>query len=140
MMKTLKRFATDGSGSLMEMAIIMPMMLLLSLGMLNLVLYGVAGIHANNAANYAARRGSVAQVNPEGVAAAAAAQKLSVVNLGTYNVSVSSAGPRGSLVRVDITYSVPSYVGQLAVMVGAPNGSLQTLQNTTTVYFRKEGW
>ncbi len=137
---TWRRFAGDGSGSLMEMAIITPMMLLLSLGMLNLVLYGVAGIHANNAANYAARVGSVAQTDPEGAAASAAAAKLSVVGLGTYNVSVSSAGPRGSLVRVAIEYSVPSYIGQLAVMVGAPNGSLQTLQNTTTVYFRKEGW
>ncbi|RMD60457.1 hypothetical protein D6833_09600 [Candidatus Parcubacteria bacterium] len=137
---TCKRFYGDTRGSLMEMAIITPMMLLLSIGMLNLVLYGIAGIHANNAANYAARVGAVAQSNPEAVAANAAAAKLSVVGLGTYNVSVSSAGPRGSLVRVAITYSVPSYVGQLAEMVGASSASLQALENTTTVYFRKEGW
>ncbi len=137
-MNALKRFAADEDGSLMEMAVITPMMLLLTLGMLNLALFGVAGIHANNAANYAARMGSVAQNNPEGVAAAAAASKLAVVGLGTYNVSVSSAGPRGSLVRVDVTYRVPSYIGQLMTLVGAP--ALSTLENTTSVYFRKEGW
>ncbi len=137
-MNALKRFAADEDGSLMEMAIVTPMMLLLTLGMLNLVLFGVAGIHANNAANYAARMGSVAQTNPEGVAASAAARKLAVVGLGTYNVAVSSAGPRGSLVRVEVTYSVPSYIGQLMTLVGAP--AIQTMQNTTSVYFRKEGW
>ncbi len=126
-----------GSG-MAEAAVTLPVLLLVVLGLFNLALYGFAGIHAANAANYGARMGSTSQTNPAGDAVGAAWSTLNAAPVGTYTVSASSAGPRGSLVAVTVTYRVPNYFQGLATLFGG--GVPAEFQGSAVSYFRKEGW
>ncbi len=126
-----------GSG-IAEAAITLPVLLLVMLALFNMAIYGFAGIHAANAANFGARAGSVAQSDPVGEASAATWASLDAAPVGTYAVSVTSAGPRGSLLAVQVAYRVPNYFQGLAALFG---GNLPAeFQGTAVSYFRKEGW
>lgn len=121
-----------------EAAFAIPVLLLVSLALINLALVGFAAITAGNAANYGARMGSVAQSNAAGVALASAVSKLDGVMVGEYSVSVQGDGQPGGLIAVVVTYRVPNYFGGLAALFGV---SLpETWSGVSQAYFRQEGW
>ena len=139
-MKSLwQRLFHDQRGDFAQFAFVVPILVLTSLGLINLALFGMAGVNANNAANYGARMGSVAQNNPISYAANAASSKVNATTVGDYSVSVSTVGSgRGSLIRVAVTYSVTNYFSGLTNIFGWDSPG--QFQKTTVAYFRHEGW
>jgi Flp pilus assembly protein TadG len=138
MRKPLRDLPHDRSGELDEAALVLPVLLLVSLALINMAMLGFASINAGNAANYGARMGSVAQVNPAGFAATRANQMLAAAPVGTYAVSVSGSGLPGDVMTVQVRYSVPNYFAGLAGFFGV--GMPGEFTNTATSYFRQEGW
>ena len=134
----MRKLLHDLRGELDEAALVLPVLVLVSLGVVNLAIFGFAAVNAGNAANYGARMGSVAQTNPTGVAAASASQMLAAVPVGTYAVSVTGSGQPGDLMVVQVSYSVPNYFGGLAGFFGV--GTPGNFTSTASSYFRQEGW
>jgi Flp pilus assembly protein TadG len=133
------KFIHDKRGDFAQFAVVAPILMLVSLGLVNLALFGVAGVNANNAANYGARVGSVAQENAVGYALKAANSKLHATTFGDYAVSASQVNSgRGSLIRLSVTYSVDNYLQGLAAIFGVQMPG--RFQKTVTAYFRHEGW
>jgi hypothetical protein len=128
----------DRRAELDEAALVLPVLLLISLGLVNLAILGFTAVNAGNAANYGARMGSVAQTNPSGIAAASAYQMLSAAPVGTYAVSVSGSGLPGDLLIVRVSYTVPNYFAGLAGFFGVDIA--QEFSNAAMAYFRQEGW
>ncbi|MEA2008492.1 MAG: TadE/TadG family type IV pilus assembly protein [Chloroflexota bacterium] len=123
--------------SLVEAAVGIPILLLTLLGIINLAMFGLAGMNASNAANYGARQASVAQSNVQAIALGNTQAKLSEVSVGTYTVTVSGGGERGDLIRIMVDYQVTNFFGGLAGFFG---GSSDELRGQTVSYFRQEGW
>ncbi len=124
---------------MVEFAFVAPVLLLITLALVNLAMVGMAGVSANDAANYGARVGSVAQSNAAGYARNAALAKLNAAGVGTYAVQVQAIGSsRGGLMRVAVTYRVPNYFRGLAAMFGANMPA--EFEKTAVSYFRREGW
>ncbi len=121
-----------------EAAFVLPVLLLVSLALINLALFGFAAMSAANAANYGARMGSVAQADPVGVAQASANGRLADVSVGSYAVSVSGSGQPGSLMTVSVTYQVPNYFNMLTQFFGVQSPT--SFIGESQAYFRKEGW
>ncbi|WP_322508114.1 hypothetical protein [Anaerolinea sp.] len=121
-----------------EAAFALPVLLLVSLALVNLALLGFAAVNAGNAAEYGARIGSVALSNPAGEAYTAAQAKVNAVRVGSYSVSVTGGGSHGSRIEVAVTYRVPNYFGGLASLFGVNTAS--QFQGTARAYFRQEGW
>lgn len=134
----MRRLLHDRLAELDEAALVLPVLLLISVGLVNLGILGFAAVNAGNAANYGARMGSVAQSNPSGVAAASAYQMLSAVPVGSYNVSVSGSGLPGDVMIVQVSYSVPNYFNGLAGFFGV--NTPQEFTSSASSYFRQEGW
>lgn len=137
-MSFLPRFFSDRRGNMAETALTLPVLLMVSLGLINLALFGIAGANANNAANYGARIGSVAQKNQVSQATNATWEKLTAATIGDYAVNVTATGTPGGLVAVRVTYSVPNYFAGLTGFFGIQTAG--TFQNTALSYFRQEGW
>jgi Flp pilus assembly protein TadG len=139
MVSLSQRLFRDQRGDFAQFAFVVPILVLTSLGLINLALFGMAGVNANNAANYGARMGSVAQESPLNYAVNAANSKLDATTFGDYKVSVSAVGSgRGSLIRLSVTYSVDNYFSGLTGIFGME--SRPQFQKTTVAYFRNEGW
>jgi hypothetical protein len=134
----MRAFLNDRSGELEEAALTLPVLLLVSLALINLAILGFAAVNAGNAANYGARFGSVAQSNPAGVAAASANQMLASAPVGEYTVSVSGSGQPGDTMAVRVSYEVPNYFGGLTRLFGVSTPG--SFGGTATSYFRQEGW
>ena len=139
-MQLWRRFLADRRGKLIEDALTLPVLLLVTFGLLNVFQFGLAGVVAANAANYGARMGAVAQANSAQVAAQAAWQKLQASRLpqGRFTVSVEASDERGSVVVVRVTYRVPNYAYRLATLFGAHLPAHLTGQAEGR--FRHEGW
>jgi hypothetical protein len=121
-----------------EFAIGGPIMVFLILGLMNMTMLGFASVNANNAANYAARVGSVHQQNPGQAAYAAAMESVRHAEIGDYQVGVSGGGFPGAQINVVVTWTVPNFLGTLASFLG---GSLDDdFSGTATSVFRQEGW
>jgi hypothetical protein len=134
----MHKLLRDRRGELDEAALVLPVLLLISLALVNMAMLGFAAVNAGNAANYGARMGSVAQSNPAGVAIASANQMLAAAPVGTYAVSVSGSGLPGDMMTVQVRYTVPNYFGRLAGFFGV--GIPANFTHTATAYFRQEGW
>ncbi|NCP87799.1 MAG: hypothetical protein CO094_08365 [Anaerolineae bacterium CG_4_9_14_3_um_filter_57_17] len=121
-----------------EASFVLPVLLLVSIALVNLAMLGFAAMNANNAANYGARMGSVAATNAPGLALAAAKTKAETAKVGSYAYSVSGSDTPGSLMTISVAYTVPNYFGGLISMFGVsmPN----TFQGVAQAWFRKEGW
>ena len=124
-------------GELEEAAFAYPLLLLISIGLFNMALFGYAGLLASNAANYGARMGSVAQSNPAAVARQAALQRISIAPVGRYQVRVIAPTQRGAQVHVIVDFTVPNYFKGLARWFGVPMSDFHGQARAT---FRKEGW
>ena len=123
-------------GDMVEGALTLPLMALVTLALVNLALAGYASVTASNAASYAARAASVAQSDPAGVAAAVAARALQA-GIGTYHVTVAVDATPGGRVAVRVRWEVPNFFGSLMPLFGQPAGQLRGEAVST---FRKEGW
>ena len=137
-MKTMRKLIGDRCAELDEAAMVLPVLLLISLALVNLALLGFAAVNAGNAANFGARMGSVAQSDSSGVAVSSAYQMLTAVPVGTYTVSVTGSGLPGDMMIVQVSYTVPNYFGGLAGFFGVSTPADFT--NIATSYFRQEGW
>lgn len=121
-----------------EAALALPVVLLVSIGLVNLAIFGSVALNAANAANYGARMGSMAQVNPLGHAVSAANQKLSALPAGTYSVSAGGNTVAGGIMWVQINYQAPNYFRGLASLFGV--NAPANLSGSVRQYFRREGW
>ncbi len=121
-----------------EAAITLPVVLLAAFAMINLALAGFASVNAANAANYGARAGSVAQVNPASAAYSAAQRTISNARIGEYRVSASGGGAPGVQITVSVTWSIPNYFSGLAAFFGV--GGEEEFSGTVRSSFRQEGW
>ncbi len=138
MMRSLRAFWDDRRAELDEAALALPVILLVSLGLINLTLFGSAAVNAANAANFGARMGSVAQTNPLGYAVSAAQQKLAALPVGEYAITSGGSSVAGGVLWVSVQYRVPNYFAGLAGLFGVSTPS--QLSGSVTQYFRREGW
>ena len=122
-----------------ESAIAMPVMVLLTIALMNLTLAAFASVNANNAANYGARVGSVYQQGPANAAYAAAMQSVGYAKIGNYSVSVTGGGFPGSQIDVQTNWSVPNMMSGLLQFVGGSSLS-GDIKGSATSAFRQEGW
>ena len=138
-MTTKKHLSRSQQGqSLVEAAIALPILLLVSLGLITLGLVAFAAVNASNAANFGARMGSTAQANEAGVAAGNAWNKINAAPVGTYTVSVSGGGTPGSMIYVQVGYEVPNYFSGLVAFFGG--SASDTISGNAVSMFRQEGW
>lgn len=133
-----RKFIRDRRGELDEAVFVIPVLLLVTFGLINFGILGYASVSASNAANYGARMGSVAQTNPNGVALSSANKMLSGTAVGSYAVSVSGGGAPGSMIQVNVKYQVPNYFAGLTRLFGV--GTPGTFGGTAMADFRQEGW
>jgi Flp pilus assembly pilin Flp len=126
----------DGSNTI-ELAILLPLVLVLLVGMLQLGIYMYGMSMVENAARNAGRAGSVAQACPvcEAQSAAYASLNGSAV-ISNFTVTVlAPGGVVGSTVKIRVTAHIPMLV---------PGGAALGLGPLTTVTaeatFRQEGW
>jgi len=138
MKSLLHRFLRDRRAELDEAAFVLPVLILVSVAIINLAMLGTAALSAGNAANYGARMGSVAVENQAAVAASAASQAIDAARVGEYAVNVTGGGQPGTIITVSINFSVPNYFGGLARLFGA--SVPDTFTGLTQSYFRQEGW
>lgn len=121
-----------------QTAIAMPVLVFASLALMNLTMAGFASVNANNAANYAARVGSVHQQESGSAAYQAAMQSIHYAKIGDYSVNVTGGGFPGAQINVAVTWTVPNFLGSLAAFLG---GDLsRDFSGTTVSIFRQEGW
>jgi len=125
--------------SFAESAIVLPVILLVTIALMNLTMAGFASVNANNAANYGARVGSVHQQGPAAAAYAAAQQSISYASVGDYTVSVSGGGFPGSQINVQVGWSVPNIMGGLLDYLGGSDLGAD-IRGDATAVFRQEGW
>ena len=121
-----------------EAAITLPVVVLITLAMVNLSLAWFVAISASNAANYGARIGSVVQSDPIGYSVAAAQTRLAVISIGSYSVTASGGGFRGAQIEVSVDWTVPNYMGSLLSFFGGSDPV--NFHGTALSTFRQEGW
>ena len=128
----------DREGDMVEGALTLPLLTLITLAFCNLALAGYVSILANNAAAYGARVGSVAQRNA-GDLAADAAREAVIERYGRYVTAVEvTAGDPGDLVVVRVRWQVPNFfAGALRLLGGPLTGPIAGVAQSA---FVKEGW
>ena len=137
MHKHFTAWLNDPQGDMVESALTMPLLILVTLAFVNLALAGFASVTANNAVNYATRLGSVDQRAP-GATAYAAAEEALAGGIGDYTIQVTQAdGFAGGRVSVTVRWSVPNFFAGLMPLFGAQAGALE---GEAVSVFRKEGW
>ena len=128
---------SSSKGDMVEAAVTMPLLLLVTFALINFALVGHARNSAQNAANHGARVGAVT-ASGAGSAARQEAERLMANCFCTYSVTVSAANTPGGTVTVDVAWTVPSYMdGFLQVMGGSAPGDFS---GTVSASHRKEGW
>ena len=125
--------------SMAEAAITLPVIVLITFAMVNIAMAWYAAVAASNAANYGARIGSVAQSNPQGYAVAAAQARLAATSIGTYSITATGSGARGSQIVVSIDWTVPNYITGMMTLLGG-GGNQSSFAGTVVSVFRQEGW
>ena len=123
----------------LESAIILPIMVLVSLGGVNMTMAGYAAVAATNAANYGARVGSVSQQNPAGRAIAAAEAHATQTGAGEYTVSAYGGGRRGSQIVVEVHWVFPNWFRGIMAFVGGGSSPAEFSGDARST-FRQEGW
>lgn len=135
------RFIKDTSGmELLEAAITTPIAVLVMVAIVNLgmVVYAQQAVQA--AARQGARVGSVAQQCPACYAASAARSAIAgagIVESPAVSV-LSPGGKAGSLLKVQVSGTVPNFLGALTGLFPGLPGQTFTVKADAT--FRQEGW
>ena len=134
---TLER---ERGAALIELALTLPVVLLLTLMLIQFGVLAYAGSLAEQAARQGARVGSVAQVNPAGFAVAEA-QRVAYTGFSIghpHVVALAPGGVVGSELTIRVTYQVPNFVGRLAGLFTSLPTDAFAVSGTAT--FRREGW
>ncbi len=121
-----------------QTAIVLPVVMLATMGLFDMTMAGFASVNANNAANYGARVGSVTQRGAGSAAYAAALTSISHAAVGDYTVSVSGGGFPGAQINVDVTWEVPNHMATITTIWGGTGNT--DLGGTSAATFRQEGW
>lgn len=134
--RALWRYLASRRGSMVENALTLPLMLLVTLALVNLALAAFASNSATNAAHHAARVAAVAQTDAQG-RGLRAAQAVLAQAPGSYQTTVEADFYSGGQVRVRVRWQVPNVFGGLMPFFGQPN---RPLQGEAWAQQRKEGW
>lgn len=124
-------------GDMVESALTIPVLLLVTLAFVNLALAGYASATAQNAANYGARMGAMAFSNAHGRAMSAAIDALSDAMIGAYSISVAATDTPGGQVTVAVNWQVPNFFAGLMPIFGQ---SPSDIHGRAEAAYRKEGW
>jgi Flp pilus assembly protein TadG len=140
--KRLLRILLSRTGAeFVETAIALPIILLITLGMVYGGLAAFASVNANNAANYGARIGSVNQRGQAAAAYNAAMQSVGNAKVGNYSVVVTGGGFPGAQISVQVDWNVPSLLDPLVALVGGGSiGDGGLIKGSAKSVFRQEGW
>ena len=122
---------------MVEAAVTMPLLLLVTFALVNFALVGYARNSAQNAANHGARVGAVT-ASGAGAAAKQAAEQLLTNCLCTSTVTVSASSAPGGTVSVDVAWSVPNYMDGFIRLFGST--ARGEFSGTVSASHRKEGW
>lgn len=121
-----------------EAAATIPVMLLITAVIVQFGFAVYSQQAVQNAANYGARMGSVAQGCRSCVAQSAAASAAARSGLISPSVSIlAPGGTVGSTLKVQVTARVPNLIGPLAAFFGGSGGEMTVTSDAT---FRAEGW
>ncbi len=121
-----------------EAAATIPVMLLITAVIVQFGFAVYAQQAVQNAANYGARMGSVAQGCRSCVAQGAAESAAAQAGLISPSVSILAPGGQvGSVLKVRVTARVPNLIGPLAAFFG---GSSSEMTVDADASFRAEGW
>jgi hypothetical protein len=135
----LKRFLFSKRGdAFAQTAIVLPVVMLATMGLLDMTMAGFAGVNANNAANYGARIGSVTQRGAGGAAYSGALASIAHAEVGDYTVGVSGGGHPGALITVQVDWEVPNHFASITTLWGGAGDV--PLAGTSQASFRQEGW
>lgn len=130
-------FLTDRRGDMVEGALTFPLLVLVTLALVNLALAGFASVMAANAAHVATRLAAVDQRQPA-AAAYAAAQDALQGTVGSYTVRVERADSyAGGRVAVRVHWQVPNFFAGLMPLFGT---RAAPIQGEAYSVLRKEGW
>ncbi|MCD4751955.1 MAG: pilus assembly protein [Anaerolineaceae bacterium] len=132
MKKTGKHPSQKGQ-AFTEFAIVIPIMVLMFLAIITFSAGFIAYANAANAANYGARRGSVAQENAIGMAMAAAQSKANQLGGGSFSAIAYGGGGRGSQIIVEVHWETQNLLNTIGIGPAMISG-------TATSAFRQEGW
>ena len=138
-MRFLRLLLSRRGDEFAETAIAMPLIVLVTIALMNLTMAGFASVNANNAANYGARVGSVHQQGPAGAAYTAAQQSIAYASVGDYSVAVSGGGFPGAQINVQVNWSVPNLMGGLLGFFGGDSLGVD-IKGAAMSVFRQEGW
>ena len=123
---------------MVESALTMPLMVLLTLVLVNFALVGHARSASQHAAHYGARMGSIALNGAESHARASAESVLESCLCQAEVVKVLAADTPGGEVRVEVKWTVQNYFRPLFSVFG---GTLpDSFEGTEAASYRKEGW
>lgn len=131
-------FLRQTAGDMVESALTLPLMALLTLALVNLALVGHARAAAQHAAHFGARMGSVALADAEGEARQAAGAMLDACLCEAQVTNVSGADAPGGEVIVTVEWTVPSFLGSLLSVFGG--AAPEQFTGAVTAAYRKEGW
>jgi hypothetical protein len=124
----------------LEAAITLPIACMVLVGAVNLGMVAYAGQMAQEAARHGVRMGSVAQVDPIGVAVQEALNfAQATFSIGNPRViPLAPGGVAGSVLRIRVTYEVPNlFGGLLGLFPGLPSGPFIVVGEAA---MRQEGW
>ena len=135
----LKRFLFAKRGDqFAQTALVLPVIMLSTMGLLDMTMAGFANVNANNAANYGARIGSVTQQGAAGAAYSGALTSIAHAEVGDYTVNVSGGGHPGAQIAVTVGWEVPNHMASITTLWGGVADS--RLGGTSVSTFRQEGW
>jgi len=128
----------DRRADMVEAALTLPVMILITLGLITFGLASYASNAAQNAALYGARMGSVAQTDPAGTALQAALERARAAGIGDYTVTVQADPYPGGRVVVRVRWGVPNHFAGILQAFGLRGRD--RIEGEAVAYFRKEGW
>jgi len=135
------KFLKDNSGmEMLEAAITTPIAILVMLAIVNLGMLVYAQQAVQAAARHGARMGSAAQQCPACYAISGAKSAIDQAGiLESTSVSVLSAGgSAGSILKIQVSGSVPNFMAPLTSLFPGLPGQTFTVRADST--FRQEGW
>ena len=138
-MRSLRLLLSRRGDEFAETAVAMPVIVLITIALMNLTMAAFASVNANNAANYGARVGSVYQQGPGSAAYDAALHSISYASVGDYSVSVTGGGFPGAQINVQVDWSVPNLMGGLLSFLGGSSLGAD-IEGSAAAEFRQEGW
>ena len=137
--RAFRRFLLDKrADQFAQTAIVLPVVMLATMGLFDMTMAGFASVNANNAANYGARIGSVTQRSAGGAAYEGALSSIAHAEVGDYTVAVSGGGFPGAQIAVTVTWDVPNHMASIVTLWGGTADS--QLSGTSVSTFRQEGW